>query len=114
MPFLFPFFFFAKTSVVFLTLPIAINIMLTFNIITQENAKPEFYRWYMSSNGVASILTVLAGANITALNILKSNLAGLQSFNAPFSETAKLKIIWGNLLIIFTGDIPQLIIQVGI
>jgi hypothetical protein len=54
----------------------------------------------------------LAGADIEILSHLQSNLAGFKIFQAPFSESAKLKIFCGSFLNIFIEDIPQLIIQV--
>jgi hypothetical protein len=58
------------------------------------------------------VFTVLAGADIEALNILHSNLAGFPFFRAPFSDDAKSKIFWGACLNIFTEDIPQVVVQV--
>ena len=61
---------------------------------------------------LASGFTILSGADITALNILHSNLAGFSFLRAPFSDIAKSIIFWGALLNTFTADIPQVIIQV--
>src|SRR5256885_16074631 len=61
---------FVNKSIVFFTLPIAINTILTFNIITQGNANPTFYQWFIKNGKVASILTALACADIATLNIL--------------------------------------------
>ena len=99
----------------FLTLPIAINSTLAFYIITTEieNPKSKFNQWFVENGIVASAFTVLAGADVEALNILQSDLAGFDFFKAPFSEPAKTKILWGTFLNIFTEDIPQLVIQVG-
>ena len=80
--------------------------------MTQEKLNPEFYRWFIKDGRFSNLLTVFAGVDITALNILESNLADWQSFNAPFSTSAKSKMIWGNLLNIFAVDIPQVFIQV--
>jgi hypothetical protein len=94
-------------------LPIAINTTLAFYIISQENAIPEFYQWFINNGNVASVFTVLAGADIEALTILKSNLAGFEFFRAPFSTSAETMVFWGAFLNIFTEDIPQVVIQVG-
>ena len=78
----------------FLSLPITINTILTFNIITQGNANPEFYQWFIKNGDIAGVFTVLAVVDIKALNILQSNLAGLEYFQAPFSKSARSKIFW--------------------
>ena len=101
-------------SVVFVTLPIVINTSLAFYIISNENGKSKFHKWFMKNGMVACAFTVLAGADLEALNILQSNLAGLQYFQAPFSESGKKKIFWGSFMNIYSEDIPQLVIQVGI
>ncbi|GES76898.1 hypothetical protein GLOIN_2v1639405 [Rhizophagus clarus] len=99
-------------SVLFVTLPIGINTILAFYIITQENTRPKFYQWFTAHGKVASVFTVLSGADIEALNILHSNLAGFPFFRAPFSDDAKSKIFWGACLNIFTEDIPQVVVQI--
>jgi hypothetical protein len=97
---------------VFVVIPIGINTILAFYIIAQENKEQKFYEWFTDNRKVASVFTVLAGADIEVLSILHSKLAGFQFFNAPISVEAESKIFWGALLNIFTEDIPQVIIQV--
>ncbi|GBB87515.1 hypothetical protein RclHR1_00140019 [Rhizophagus clarus] len=99
-------------SVVFVAIPIGINIILAFYIIAQENKEEKFYKWFMDHRKVASVFTVLAGADIEVLNVLHSKLAGFSFFNAPFSDKAKSRIFWGACLNILTEDISQVIIQV--
>ncbi|GBC24435.1 uncharacterized protein OCT59_009094 [Rhizophagus irregularis] len=99
-------------SIVFVTVPIGINTILAFYLITQENTRPKFLEWFMAHKKVASIFTILASADIETLSILHSNLAGFSFFNAPFSDDAKSKIFWGTCLNIFIEDIPQVIIQI--
>ncbi|CAB4495910.1 unnamed protein product [Rhizophagus irregularis] len=99
-------------SIVFVTVPIGINTILAFYLITQENKRQKFLEWFMTHRKVASIFTILASTDIEALSILYSNLAGFSSFNAPFSDDAKSKIFWGACLNIFIEDIPQAIIQI--
>ncbi|CAB4383299.1 unnamed protein product [Rhizophagus irregularis] len=99
-------------SIVFVTVPIGINTILAFYLITQENKRQQFLEWFMAHRKVASIFTILASTDIEALSILYSNLAGFSSFNAPFSDDAKSKIFWGACLNIFIEDIPQVIIQI--
>ncbi|CAG8603618.1 7660_t:CDS:2 [Gigaspora margarita] len=99
-------------SVVFLVVPLCINTTLAFMIITKENTRPEFFSWFVQNGKIAAIFTVLAGADIEALAVLRSNLAGFGFFQAPFSEEALSKIFWGACLNIFMEDIPQVIIQI--
>ncbi|CAG8538250.1 13914_t:CDS:2, partial [Racocetra persica] len=99
-------------SIIFLVVPICINTSLAFVIITKENTRPEFFSWFIRNGKVASIFTVLAGADIEALAILRSNLAGFTFFQAPFSEDALSSIFWAACLNIFTEDIPQVIVQI--
>ncbi|CAG8461302.1 7611_t:CDS:2 [Acaulospora colombiana] len=99
-------------SVIFLTVPIGLNTIWAFLIIMDENTRPEFFKWFSRHGKVASIFTVLSGADIEALTVLYSSLAGFPFFNAPFSETAKTRIFWAACLNIFTEDIPQMVIQV--
>jgi hypothetical protein len=113
MPF-FPLFFLCEKSVVFITFPIAINTTLARHIITKELNFLKFKQWFSENGFFAIFFTLLAGADLEALDILYSKLAGLEFFNAPFSDPAKSKIFWGSFLNIFTEDIPQVIIQVGI
>ena len=91
-----------------------INMILAFHIIAQEIKRPKFCQWFQMNSWVTSYFTVLAGADIEALSILQSNIAGSQSFQAPFSESAKSKIFWGAFLSIFIEDIPRVAIQVRI
>ncbi len=99
-------------SVIFLTVPIGLNTVMAFLIITKENTNHKFFKWFSQHGKIASIFTLLAGADIDALTILQSNLAGFGFFQAPFSNDAMSKIFWGACLSIFTEDIPQVFIQV--
>ena len=96
----------------FFATPIAINTALVFYILAQENIKPKFYKWFIKNGNVAGVFTVLAIADIKALNILQSNFACHRYFKAPFSDSAQSKIFWINFLSIFIEDMPQVIIQV--
>ncbi|CAG8617731.1 14909_t:CDS:2, partial [Cetraspora pellucida] len=99
-------------SIIFLVVPICINTSLAFVIITKENTRPEFFSWFVAHGKIASIFTLLAGADIEALAVLKSSLAGFTFFQAPFSDDAQSSIFWGACLNIFTEDIPQVIVQI--
>ncbi|RHZ84119.1 hypothetical protein Glove_85g129 [Diversispora epigaea] len=99
-------------SVVFLTIPTIGNTIWSFYIIFNENKSKTFLDWFAQHGMVALIFTVLSGADITALSILYSNLAGFEFFNAPFSTKGKNRIFWASCLNIFVKDIPQVIIQI--
>ncbi|GBB88341.1 hypothetical protein RclHR1_01490022 [Rhizophagus clarus] len=79
-------------SLIFFTLPIASNTILAFLIISKENAKSKFSEWFEKNIKLASVFTILAGADIEILSLLHSNLAGFEVFNAPLSKSAKNKI----------------------
>src|SRR5687767_7137402 len=98
----------------FFTMPISINAILAFYIISQENIKPKFYQWFIKNRNIAGVFTVLAVVDVKSLNILQSNLAGIQCFKAPLSDSAQSKIFWTAFLNIFIEDIPQVVILVGI
>ncbi|RHZ49469.1 hypothetical protein Glove_520g5 [Diversispora epigaea] len=99
-------------SVVFLTVPVTVNTIWAFYIIFNESRSKNFLDWFTQHEKVASIFAVLSGADITALSILHSNLAGFEFFNAPFSTKGKNRIFFASCLNIFIEGIPQVIIQI--
>ena len=70
-------------------------MILAFYIMKKEYKRPKFHQWFEAQRKFASGFTVLSSANIIALNILHSNLAGFSFLRAPFSDSAKSKIFWG-------------------
>ncbi|RHZ82304.1 hypothetical protein Glove_109g196 [Diversispora epigaea] len=99
-------------SVVFLTVPIGINTIWAFYIISDENKSKTFLDWFIRHEKVASLFTVLSSADIEILSILHSNMAGFKFFQAPISSKGKNRIFWASCLTIFFEDIPQVIIQI--
>ncbi|RHZ84117.1 hypothetical protein Glove_85g123 [Diversispora epigaea] len=99
-------------SLMFLTVPTVVNAIWAFYIIFDENKSKTFLDWFAQHLMVALIFTVLSGADIEALSILHSNMAGFEFFNAPFSTKGKNSIFWASCLNIFVKDIPQVIIQI--
>ncbi|CAG8516218.1 16547_t:CDS:10 [Acaulospora morrowiae] len=99
-------------SILFLIIPLCVNTALAFYIISKENLTKEFYDWFYTNGKVASIFTVIAAADIEALMVLHSNLAGLSIFKAPFSPDAISKIFWGACANIFIKNIPLVVIQI--
>lgn len=80
----------------------------------QELAMARFHQWFTKNGNYARIFIVLACSDLEMLNILQSSFAGFQLFEAPFSESANSMIFWGSFLSIFSEDLPQVFIQVGI
>ncbi|RHZ49462.1 hypothetical protein Glove_520g12 [Diversispora epigaea] len=99
-------------SIVFLIVPIVVNTIWAFYIIFEENKSKPFMKWFTQYGKVVSLFTVLSGADIEALSILYSNVAGFEFFKAPFSIEGKGRIFGGSCLNIFLEDIPQMIIQI--
>ncbi|CAB4482951.1 unnamed protein product [Rhizophagus irregularis] len=106
-------------SLVFLIGPIFINIVFSVVIIIRNVSKEgpdgtNFRNWINRNTGTTAITTVLAGADMTMLNLLTSNFSGfgLRRFNAPFSEKSKELILYGCLVGSFVEDLPQFAIQI--
>ncbi|RHZ83699.1 hypothetical protein Glove_88g139 [Diversispora epigaea] len=98
-------------NVIFLAIPIGINTIWAFYIISNENKSKPFFDWFTHYEKIASVFTVLSSADIETLSILHSNLVGFKFFQAPISIKEKNRIFWASCLTIFVEDIPQLIIQ---
>ena len=77
-----------------------------------EIRKTDFQEWFGQHGKVASMFTLLAGADVEAIALLESKFAGLKMFSAPLSKTALNYVFWGSTLNLFIEDIPQLVIQV--
>ncbi|RHZ70486.1 hypothetical protein Glove_271g81 [Diversispora epigaea] len=56
-------------SVIFLTVPIGINTIWAFKIISDENKSKTFLDWFTQHEKVASVFTILSSADIETLNI---------------------------------------------
>ena len=81
-------------------------------IISQENSKLKFHEYFVKNTTIVSICSVIAGADIKALQILSSKIAGLELFSAKFSEDSENYIFWCALTGLLIEDIPQFGIQV--
>ena len=96
-------------------LPILINLTIAIYIISQENSnsKQEFHEYFVKNTTIVSICSVIAGADIKAIQILlSSKIAGLELFSAKFSEDSENYIFWCALTGFLIEDIPQFGIQV--
>ncbi|CAG8596264.1 3678_t:CDS:10 [Cetraspora pellucida] len=77
-----------------------------------EDNERKYVRWFARHGRVAVTIALLSGTNIDVLLMLKSCLAGLKTFNAPFNDKSLKIIFWGACADIFLSDIPQFIIQI--
>ncbi|CAG8486411.1 17279_t:CDS:10 [Dentiscutata heterogama] len=98
-------------SVVFLMLPIAVNLTLAFSILYSEHNE-EFILWFKYHGRIATTVALLSGSNIDLLLILKSRLMKFKLFDAPLSNRSLSIIFWGGCADVILGDIEQLIIQI--
>jgi hypothetical protein len=88
--------------------------VISITIILREITKNRyFYKWFKNNTNIAVLTTILASANLEALNMLSSQVAGIMIFNAPISEKTQSYIFWGSLFGFFIEDIPQFIIRVS-
>ncbi|RHZ82308.1 hypothetical protein Glove_109g323 [Diversispora epigaea] len=99
-------------SIIFLTVPIAVNTIWAFYVISDENKSKTFFDWFTKHEKVASLFTVISSADIEVLSILHSNAAGFKFFQAPISTNGKNRIFWASCLTVFIEDMPQVIIQI--
>ena len=105
--------FYAFDSLLLLAIPITFNFIIAFLIFVREqDYNEQFLNWLMKNSKVAALFSILAAADIEALTVLYSNVAGLSAFSAKFSEKALSIIFWGSTLNMFMEDLPQLIVQV--
>ncbi|GBC50609.1 uncharacterized protein OCT59_001463 [Rhizophagus irregularis] len=100
-------------SIIFCVIPTIINFVMGVIIMLQEIKKNRyFYEWFKNNVDIASLFTILSGANLEMLNILSSQVAGIMLFNAPLSEVIQFYIFWGSFIGFFINDVPRFIIQV--
>lgn len=91
-----------------------VNIVLSLIIIINEKKKgsTEFKRWFYDNSPMAATAAVLAGADMSTLKLLYSEIFRLKRFKAPFSDDSKTMILWGCVVSSIIADIPQFVIQV--
>ncbi|CAB4382853.1 unnamed protein product [Rhizophagus irregularis] len=100
-------------SIIFCVIPTIINFVMGVIIMLQEIKKNRyFYKWFKNNVDIASLFTILSGANLEMLNILSSQVAGIMLFNAPLSKVTQFYIFWGSFIGFFINDVPRFIIQV--
>ncbi|SRR6266498_3135896 len=75
----------------------------------------KFNEWCKENGLIISVFTVISCADVEALDVLSSKIAGLRIFSAPsLSEKIANLIFWLGCINIFIKDIPQFIIQVNL
>ena len=100
-------------STIILISSLGFNSFLSIKIITHEiSHNNEFRNWFNNHTILTAVFTVLSSANVEELNILKSKIAGLELFSAPYSKVGLYWILAGSTLNVLTTDLPQFIIQV--
>ncbi|CAG8600103.1 1138_t:CDS:10, partial [Acaulospora morrowiae] len=86
---------------------------LAFSILMKEISKNvKFQEWFSKNVRVASVSTLLAGADVEVITLIGSKFAGLKMFSAPLSKIALNQVFWVSTLNLVIEDIPQLIIQI--
>jgi len=102
-----------KPSLIVLIGPVCLNCTLSFGIMIYERINnEEFAEWFKKYTQFAAIVTVFAGADIEALKLIYSELAGCQIFESGISDKAKKWLLWGSVINILFEDLPQFVIQI--
>ncbi|CAI2171567.1 19892_t:CDS:10 [Funneliformis geosporum] len=81
-------------------------------LIKEITSNPPFYEWVKEYTGILGIFTLISCMEIEVLNILVSNLGGLNYFNAPLTDNSLELIFRVSSVCFFIEDIPQLVIMI--
>ena len=88
--------------------------MALYLLIQEIMHNKKFNEWCKENGLIISVFTVISCADVEALNILSSKIAGLRIFSAPsLSEKIAKLLFWLGCMNIFMEDIPQFMIQVN-
>ncbi|CAG8448987.1 7460_t:CDS:10, partial [Ambispora gerdemannii] len=99
-------------SLIFLLAPICFNGLLAFTLVIYEASQNNaFHKWLHKYTTIASVFTLLASADVEALTILCSKLAGLEAFSVQFMQTTESWIFFARCVNLFIEDVPQFTIQ---
>ncbi|GBC07285.1 hypothetical protein RclHR1_07360008 [Rhizophagus clarus] len=101
-------------SLLSVVIPIMFNMTVTIYSLIQEIIYNEdFNNWCKKNGFIISIFTILSSADVEALHILSSKIAGLNPFSAPpLSNKITTLVFWTGCINILLEDIPQFIIQI--
>ncbi|CAG8476271.1 9405_t:CDS:2 [Acaulospora morrowiae] len=72
---------------------------------------PRFQNWLYDHSKFAAVMTVCSSANIQAIRLIYSELAGLEIFSAGISIKANKWIMWISVLDAIIEDVPHFVIQ---
>ncbi len=88
--------------------------MALYLLIQEIMHNKKFNEWCKENGLIISVFTVISCADVEALDVLSSKIAGLRIFSAPpLSEKIANLIFLLGCINIFMEDIPQFIIQVN-
>ncbi|PKK80479.1 hypothetical protein RhiirC2_768042 [Rhizophagus irregularis] len=101
-------------SLLSVVIPIVFNMTITIYSLIQEIIYNEnFNNWCKKNSLIISIFTILSSADVEALHVLSSKIAGFNVFSAPpLSNKISKLIFWTGCINILLEDIPQFIIQI--
>ena|ERR1044072_7270358 len=97
-----------------IVIPMVFNTIAALYLLIQEIIhNKKFNEWCKENGFIISVFTIISCAEVEALNILSSKIAGLKTFSAPsLSKRVVNLIFWLGFINIFIEDIPQVMIQV--
>lgn len=96
-----------------LTIPIALNLIFTYIIISKETKdNNKFAKWWINNSKTALLFTLLAGADLESLNCVTSKWFNSMNLSAPLTEKTIHQIFITNTVTILIEDLSQLIILV--
>src|SRR4051794_29809429 len=80
-------FFFFYNSIILLIIPIALNLIFTYIVISKEiKDNNMFAKWWIDNSKTALLFTLLAGADLESLNCVSSKCFNSMKLNAPLTE----------------------------
>ncbi|CAG8706081.1 10841_t:CDS:2, partial [Acaulospora morrowiae] len=102
-----------SVSLALLITPIALNIITTFFIISDEQAiNDKFFKWWLKYQNSSLIFIVFSLIDLDFLNIMSSRFAGIQKFNAPFSHKTRRTVFIMNIVNLVIEDFGQAIVLI--
>ncbi|RHZ80333.1 hypothetical protein Glove_137g124 [Diversispora epigaea] len=100
-------------SLTFFIIPIVINTIVSFFIITSEQTSNfQFLKWWTRYSNTGLIFFILSWVDIDFLNIMSSNFAGIRRFNAPLSFASTRFLLFIDLMLLLIEDVGQAIILI--
>ncbi|GBC09588.1 hypothetical protein RclHR1_00090022 [Rhizophagus clarus] len=101
------------TSILLLIIPMALNLMSTYIIMSKEiKDNNKFAKWWINNSKTALLITLLAGADLESLNCVSSKFFNLTKLSAPLDEKTLHQIFIINTVTILLEDLSQLIVLI--